>query len=337
MNPSDLEQVCERLLAPFDPKELKYKPAMVKGTRCLCLVYIDARVVQDRLDEVLGPAGWQDTYVELEGGSVKCRLSLRLSGEWIVKEDVGSPSEQPDAHDRVKAAFSDALKRAAVKFGIGRYLYRLGNAWVDYDAQTKKIKSTPPLPDWARPKNGKPAQAPAPPPAANGNGKKQTQVAPSGAVGSRPSNGEELYRRLVDYDARLAKQGVCPPGELVRHVVATGVKAGHSAQVSQWNAEAIGLAIKETKAFEAGRRRPKSPPAAPAAPVETGEAVDSETLAQLQELLAAKGKTPANVWNRLRINVEGERDLVHLTQAQAVEVIAALRKIPDVQTAAVGR
>jgi hypothetical protein len=42
--------------------------------------------------------------------------------------DVGGPSEQPDEGDRVKAAFSDALKRAAVKFGIGRYLYRLPHA-----------------------------------------------------------------------------------------------------------------------------------------------------------------------------------------------------------------
>ena len=44
--------------------------------------------------------------------------------------DVGAPSEQPDGGDRLKAAFSDALKRAAVKFGIGRYLYRLPQQWV---------------------------------------------------------------------------------------------------------------------------------------------------------------------------------------------------------------
>jgi hypothetical protein len=74
---------------------------------------------------VLGVENWQDEYEILADGSVMCRLKLKLGGEWITKTDVGSPSEQPDGGDRLKAAFSDALKRAAVKFGIGRYLYRL--------------------------------------------------------------------------------------------------------------------------------------------------------------------------------------------------------------------
>jgi hypothetical protein len=63
--------------------------------------------------------GWQDEYECLPDGSVVCRLRLRLGDEWITKMDVGAPSEQPDEGDRRKAAFSDALKRAAVKFGIG--------------------------------------------------------------------------------------------------------------------------------------------------------------------------------------------------------------------------
>jgi hypothetical protein len=59
---------------------------------------------------------------------------------------VGSPSEQPDGGDRLKAAFSDALKRAAVKFGVGRYLYRLPAQWVDYDAQKRRFARTPEMP-----------------------------------------------------------------------------------------------------------------------------------------------------------------------------------------------
>ena len=67
------------------------------------------------------------------------------------KTDVGSPSEQPDDGDKLKAAFSDALKRAAIKLGIGRYLYRLPRQWVDYDSQTKQFKAMPTLPAWALP------------------------------------------------------------------------------------------------------------------------------------------------------------------------------------------
>lgn len=49
----------------------------------------------------------------------------------------------------MKAAFSDALKRAAVKLGVGRYLYRLGGQWVDHDEKARQFKRTPTLPAWA--------------------------------------------------------------------------------------------------------------------------------------------------------------------------------------------
>src|SRR3954463_6606479 len=117
-NPSppsaDVEALTRALAEPFDPSEVKFKPAVVSGNRAMALAYIDARVIQDRLDDVLGVEGWQDDYGCREGGSVICRLRLRLGEEWVTKVDVGGPSEQPDGGDRLKAAFSDALKRAAV-------------------------------------------------------------------------------------------------------------------------------------------------------------------------------------------------------------------------------
>src|SRR3954453_7012082 len=143
---ADIKTVTQALSAPFDLKEVKFKPQVVQGNRALALAYVDARVIQDRLDDVLGVTGWQDEYECLPDGSVVCRLRLRLGDEWITKMDVGGPSEQPDGGDRMKAAFSDALKRAAVKFGVGRYLYRLEPQWVDYDAQKKKIVKSPKLP-----------------------------------------------------------------------------------------------------------------------------------------------------------------------------------------------
>jgi hypothetical protein len=75
-----------------------------------------------------------------------CRLRIRMADSWIVKADVGGQSEQPDEGDRMKAAFSDALKRAAVKFGIGRYLYRLPAQWCDYDPQKRHFVRPPSLP-----------------------------------------------------------------------------------------------------------------------------------------------------------------------------------------------
>lgn len=104
-------------------------------TRGLVVAYVDARTVVDRLDEAVGPEGWHDTYeiladqtytVRSERGERRERLvevRCRLTVLGVTKEDVGEG-------DSLKAAFSDALKRAAVKFGVGRYLYELEKIWV---------------------------------------------------------------------------------------------------------------------------------------------------------------------------------------------------------------
>lgn len=143
MNP---EKLLELLQAPFESSEVKFKPAVVKGNRALALPYVDARTIMDRLDAVLGVSGWQDEYEFLPDGSCLCRLRMRLGGEWITKMDVGGESEQTDEGDRRKAAVSDALKRASVKFGVGRYLYRQPSQWADYDPIKKQFTRTPQLP-----------------------------------------------------------------------------------------------------------------------------------------------------------------------------------------------
>jgi hypothetical protein len=206
----------------------------------MALAYVDARVIQDRLDAVLGIDGWQDDYECLPDGSVVCRLRLRMGGEWVTKVDVGGPSEQPDGGDRMKAAFSDALKRAAVKFGLGRYLYRLPAQWVDYDPQRRKFVQTPMLPATATP-----AQA------RHLHGK----INKKALAHTLPANGDELQRRLTEYDAKLAAQGLCGPGDLLQHVIAAGVRAGHGKDMAAWSGPAIALAVEETKSFEARARQ----------------------------------------------------------------------------------
>jgi hypothetical protein len=116
----DVRAVAAALAAPFDPREVRFKPAVVRGRRALALAYVDVRSVQARLDEVLGVTGWQDEYLPLEGGGVLCRLKVLLGGRWLVKSDVGGPGDHTFEGDRRKSAFSDSLKRAAVKYGVGR-------------------------------------------------------------------------------------------------------------------------------------------------------------------------------------------------------------------------
>lgn len=167
---TDADQIADALAAPFDPREVKFKPTMVKNNRCLAMAYVSARTVMDRLDDVVGVANWQDEYTPLPSGSVLCRLSIRVGGEWVVKMDVGSPSEQPDEGDREKAAVSDALKRAAVKWGVSRYLYRLAAQWVDYDPVKRQIITPPQLPAFAVPKGAAAPKKAPPQPAPAGNG-----------------------------------------------------------------------------------------------------------------------------------------------------------------------
>ena len=148
---TDAKQLSLALTAPFPADAVHWKPLSVKDNRALAAAYLDARAIMQRLDCVFGVGGWQDAYQLQSGGSVVCTLSVKVDGEWVVKTDVGSPSEQPDDGDKLKAAFSDALKRAAVKLGIGRYLYRLPRQWCDYDPQRRQFKQTPTLPSWALP------------------------------------------------------------------------------------------------------------------------------------------------------------------------------------------
>lgn len=91
--------------------------------------YITARQVAARLDEVVGPGNWQTAFlmVDREAHAVECTLSIF----GVPRSDVGYPNN-PEAevgdsvfeHEPLKAAYSDAFKRAAVQWGIGRWLYR---------------------------------------------------------------------------------------------------------------------------------------------------------------------------------------------------------------------
>ncbi len=148
---TDTKQLSLLLTAPFPAEAIHWKPLAVRGNRALAAAYLDARAIMQRLDSVFGVGGWKDEYQILDSGNVLCTLSVKIEGEWIPKTDVGSPSEQADEADRLKGAFSDSLKRAAIKLGIGRYLYRLPRVWVNYDPATKQFAETPKLPAWALP------------------------------------------------------------------------------------------------------------------------------------------------------------------------------------------
>jgi hypothetical protein len=110
---------------PTPVGEVKKRPVFNKQKEKVGeLDYVDARYCMDRLDTCIGPALWQDAYEVQADSTVKARVGIFVSispeqAEWVWKEDVGTES----TIEAEKGAFSDAFKRACVKWGIARDLY----------------------------------------------------------------------------------------------------------------------------------------------------------------------------------------------------------------------
>ena len=169
-------EILKKLSAPFPANDIEWRAGSTNRdkTRALALAYITSRAVMNRLDEVVGPQNWKDNYVPGPNGGVMCLLSVRFGDEWITKAGIADNTQ----FEAIKGGESDSLKRAAVKFGIGRYLYNLPAKWVACEARGKTVALTeiPDLPTWALPEPGtrgrkaaitrKKAAAPAPKPAA---------------------------------------------------------------------------------------------------------------------------------------------------------------------------
>lgn len=144
MNLADLKK-------PFPPERISWRVGSTNAdkTQGMALAYIDARDVQDRLDEVCGVNGWQCRYVPMHDKKTVCEIGIyiRIPGSppdradlagyhWIWKADGAGDSDV----EAEKGALSDAFKRAAVKWGIGRYLYDLDSPWVKIEASGRSYK-----------------------------------------------------------------------------------------------------------------------------------------------------------------------------------------------------
>jgi hypothetical protein len=141
-------EVLADLRRPFTAAAVKFKPQSVSKTsdRAMATFYIDARLAAERLNHVVGAAAWSPSFrpVMAETNAqawmaaffpVECTLAVL----GVTKTDVGvyTNGSKPD-EKAVKSAYSDALKRAAVQFGVGAYLYALPKQWFPFNRQDKK-------------------------------------------------------------------------------------------------------------------------------------------------------------------------------------------------------
>ena len=161
-----MREMMKKLCEPFPYEDIEWRVQQSGISKknepwAMVLAYVTNRAIMSRLDEVFGAFGWRNEYKEAPQGGVLCGISVRnpVLEEWVTKWD-GADNTDIEA---IKGGLSNAMKRAAVQWGIGRYLYKLDTAFINvhddmYAGEFRvKIKdrnyswNPPSLPKWALP------------------------------------------------------------------------------------------------------------------------------------------------------------------------------------------
>lgn len=105
--------------------EIECRPAIIKETGLSLLLYKNARVDQDILDETVGAMNWTRFH---DRDNANCTVSIWNEKEkmWVGKEDTGTESNT----EKEKGLASDSFKRACFNWGIGRELYSSPFIWI---------------------------------------------------------------------------------------------------------------------------------------------------------------------------------------------------------------
>ncbi len=179
----------DKLREPFPAADIEWRVARSgkaqSGIWVQVLAYVTNRAIQERLDNVCRPENWRNEFSEWHDAEQLCGISIRVDSEWVTKWD-GAEKTQVEG---TKGGLSGAMKRAAVQWGIGRYLYYLPSPnWADIQehkgSHRDRVKykegnqdkeewvnwNPPSLAQWALPGgSGKPGVA-SPPPSGKPNG-----------------------------------------------------------------------------------------------------------------------------------------------------------------------
>jgi len=109
-------------------EEIECRIGMIKDNGLTLLLYKNARVDMDILDETFGIFGWKREHSR---DNANCTVSVFDADkkEWVSKEDTGTESNT----EAEKGLASDSFKRACVNWGIGRELYTAPFIWVSSD------------------------------------------------------------------------------------------------------------------------------------------------------------------------------------------------------------
>jgi hypothetical protein len=119
----------EKLTEPLKTEDIEIRVGHIteyNGVYTMYLLaYKTSRIDVVRLNEAFGPLGWQDKYRYDEKSNLVCAIGVydEEHKHWVWKEDVGTESNT----EKEKGSYSDALKRAGFRWGIGTELYKIKN------------------------------------------------------------------------------------------------------------------------------------------------------------------------------------------------------------------
>ena len=112
----------------LEAHEIECRPATISQKGLSLLLYKDARVDQNILDETVGSMNWMRHHSR---DNANCIVSIwdEEKKQWIEKEDTGKESFT----EAEKGLASDSFKRACFNWGIGRELYSAPFIWISAD------------------------------------------------------------------------------------------------------------------------------------------------------------------------------------------------------------
>lgn len=124
-----MSELQDKLKAPFDPFDIEWRVQVAGKTQqgklyAILVPYVTNRAIQERLDDACGVENWTNEFQYPTEKSVICGISILIGDKWLTKWD----GAEETGIEAVKGGLSGAMKRSAVQWGIGRYLYKLDTA-----------------------------------------------------------------------------------------------------------------------------------------------------------------------------------------------------------------
>lgn len=133
----NMGEILKELKSPFPYEDIDWKVQVTNKdkTQGMAVAYLDSRAIQKRLDEAVGAMNWTNEFMLWQDKAQICGIGLYdvERGAWVMKYD---GAENTDI-EPVKGGLSDSFKRAAVLWGIGRYLYDMASIWVEIEPNGK--------------------------------------------------------------------------------------------------------------------------------------------------------------------------------------------------------